>query len=130
MKKVMILLLVTGFLTACKNDSNDNKNKAQTRAKDDYLSNNTNSERKAAADDKKGWGDKENKQNWSASDKKNFMDECVGEASKKVSAARANQYCDCMLQKFITIYPSLNDLNLDQSSAAKARMDRLIKECK
>ena len=124
----MILLLATGMLTACKNDTN-NKKTAESRAKDDYLRNNPENGIKATTDNKKGWGNKENKQSWTASDKKKFLNGCKGEAIKNVSADRANQYCDCMLQKFITIYPSLTELNLDQSSAAKARMDRLIKEC-
>lgn len=128
MKKILMLLLVTGMFTACKNDTN-NKKKVESRAKDDYLRNNSKSGINTTTDSKKGWGDKENKQSWTASDKKSFMNECEGESIKNVSAARANQYCDCMLQKFITIYPSLTELNSDQSSAAKARMDRLIKEC-
>ena len=130
MKKIMLLLILTGFFTACNNDkSESNKSQAGTRAKDDYLSNNKNSGSKANIDSKKGWGDKENKQSWSAGDEKRFMNECEVSAIKNVSAARANQYCECMLQKFVTIYPSYKELNLDQSSNANARMDRLIKEC-
>ncbi|HMK27217.1 MAG TPA: hypothetical protein VK483_14390 [Chitinophagaceae bacterium] len=44
-------------------------------------------------------GNTNNTEGWSQADENKFMDECESEARKNVPAARANQYCDCMLQK-------------------------------
>ncbi len=66
---------------------------------------------------------------WSRSDENKFMEECEGEATKNVGAVRANQYCDCMLQKIKKIFSSLDETNRKLATIPQAELTSMTDEC-
>ena len=95
MKKALFFLIAVTLFTACKNEKRPSTN----RVKDDYRSNdkntdNSNNDRNTDSRDKE-----DNTASWPRSDENKFMDECESSAKENVGAVRANEYCDCMLQK-------------------------------
>ena len=62
---------------------------------------------------------------WSASDQKEFMDNCTPGASKSLGQAKANDYCSCMLTKIMQEYPKSSDA----SNMPKSRMSELATQC-
>ncbi len=148
----MFLLTIAGLFMACNNDNNGkdkydrDKGQADARAKDDYLNNDKNGDSKAnsgnnktsagdessnlgAKTSKDGWGNKGNSEGWAGSDEIKFMTECAGTATTHVDAVRANQYCDCMLQKLIKMYPTYADADSDMRADSEGKMDKLMNEC-
>jgi len=149
MKKLLILFVAAGLLAACNNDKKEtdkNKSSVTNREKDDYRSNDSKStgttdaeESKPPATDesktrvtttgKEDWGNSENTGGWSASDAKRFMNDCERTARKNVSAARAKQYCDCMLQKLVAMFPTYADADRELAGNAKDKLAGMVDEC-
>ena len=66
---------------------------------------------------------------WTRSDENKFVDECVGTASKNVGETRANQYCDCMLDKIKKMYSSYAEATLKLGRMSQDQIDRLAEDC-
>jgi len=65
---------------------------------------------------------------WSSSDENMFMRDCESTATPKVGAARANEYCNCMLQKIKGLYNSYTEADRGLAND-EAAMDKLANEC-
>ena len=48
---------------------------------------------------------------WTEDEENRFMRECTSTAGPRVGATRANEYCDCMLQKIKVKYKSYQQAN-------------------
>lgn len=149
MKKLLILFVAAGLLASCNNDKKEtdkNKSTVTNREKDDYRRNDSKNTgttdadetKQPAADEnntpvtttgKEDWGNTKNTGGWSASDAKRFMNDCERTARKNVSAARANQYCDCMLQKLVTMFPTYADADRELAGNAKDKLSGMVAEC-
>jgi hypothetical protein len=153
MKKILIFFFALGLLTACDNDKgNANKTQTDNRAKDDYRTNsnkddkttkdntdnNTRTKDEKAEgetkdtetkDNKDGWGDKGNVTSWSQTDKTRFMTDCEGTAEKNVGAARAHEYCDCMLQKLTKLFSSYTEANTELGGRSRDKLAELAADC-
>ncbi len=66
---------------------------------------------------------------WTRSDENKFVAECFGTASKNVGETRANQYCDCMLDKIKKMYSSYNEANLKLGRMSQDQINRLAEDC-
>ncbi len=64
---------------------------------------------------------------WTASEEKRFMDECEGSARPNVGAARANEYCDCMLQKTKRVFSSYAEA--DRGLTQLPELQSMIDDC-
>lgn len=62
---------------------------------------------------------------WSASDQKEFMDNCTPGASTSLGQTKASEYCSCMLYKIMQEYPK----SADASNMPKSHMSELAKQC-
>jgi hypothetical protein len=62
---------------------------------------------------------------WSASDQKEFMDNCTPGASKTLGNSGAFSYCDCMLKKLMYEYPN----SADVGNVSKSHMTELANDC-
>lgn len=129
MRKLFILFLAAGLFMACNNDKkSDRRSDRDERSKDDYDTEDKDS--KKDADYKDGESrDKEDMPvkkdddagasgNWSQSDVRVFVDNCVSEAVKGgMDRTRATDYCECMQRKLDVLYPNSEDVgNLDVES--------------
>jgi len=137
MKKVLIFIMAVGLLTACKDDKNskDKDGMTTTKDKDDYgkkddkmddSKDTKNSDDKmtddSKSDDNVGTG-------WSKSDENKFMDDCEGTAKVNVGAARANEYCDCMLQRMKKMYSSYAEADRELAGATQEEINKLAAPC-
>jgi hypothetical protein len=66
---------------------------------------------------------------WTSSDESKFMSSCEGTASKNVGAARANQYCDCMLQKLKNSFSSYDEANRGLGNKSQEEINQLAADC-
>jgi hypothetical protein len=62
---------------------------------------------------------------WSASDQREFMDNCTPGASKTLGSSGAYNYCDCMLKKLMYEYPN----SADVGNVSKTHMTELANDC-
>lgn len=62
---------------------------------------------------------------WSASDQKEFMDNCTPGASKSLGTSGANNYCDCAMRKLMQSYPNSADL----ATASESQIKALTADC-
>lgn len=136
MKKVLIFFMAISLFTACKNDKNGktktDKNSTDTRNKDDYKNDDKSSDEKSSDEkstDNKDSRDNDNTPSWSKSDEGKFMDDCEGTAKQNVGAARANQYCDCMLQKIKTMYSTYSEADRKLAGSSKDEINKLAEDC-
>jgi|SRR5687768_5915322 len=70
-----------------------------------------------------------NTEGWSPADERRFMNDCVPEASAKVGSVRANQYCDCMLQKIKGLYSSLTEANNRYTELPSDQAQAMMNDC-
>lgn len=141
MKKVLIFIMAVSLLSACKNDKNSKDNRNGSKEKDDYRTGDdkmndskdtkntdfTNDDKKnntdnVSSNDDSGAG-------WSKSDESRFMNDCEGTAKENVGAARANEYCDCMLQRMKKKYSSYAETNRELEGATKEEINELAAPC-
>ena len=66
-----------------------------------------------------------NSRGWSASDQREFMDNCTPGASKSLGTSAATDYCSCMMQKLMVEYPD----SKDAGNATKSHMSELAADC-
>ena len=142
MKRLFIFLMVFSLFTACNNDKagkdkidRDKTAADSTRPKDDYSNTDkkeTEKKEEMKSDDNKtidGPADNGGDE-WTRTDENKFMSDCEGTATPNVGAARANEYCDCVLQKLKKMYSSYTDANNDlQSPGSEAKMTKLTDAC-
>ena len=140
MKKVLIFILAVSLFAACKNDKNGKDDRINTKEKDDYRSDDKMDDNKDTKntdftkDDKKENTDDVNGNDdggagWSRSDESKFMDDCEGTAKENVGAARANEYCDCMLQRMKKKYSNYTEANRDLAGATQEEISKLAAPC-
>lgn len=129
MKKTLILLVAVSFFTACNNDKSskdkNDRNSSDNQNKDDYRNNENNTD-----NNKNESRDKEdNTASWPRSDENKFMDDCEGTAKQNVGAARANEYCDCMLQKIKKMYSSYMEADRKLAGRTQEEINQLAADC-
>mgnify|MGYP003526088583 FL=1 len=154
MKKVLIVLMVFGFLVSCKSKENSKENKTENKTKDDYQSvvdkvdkadndektetdykekTNANADEldedgnsKADVESINGQDDSE----WPQSERDAFMTNCVREAVKAGRSTSVSQrYCDCMLGKIEGMYPNINDAATLTNADIKRITDKYAPGC-
>jgi hypothetical protein len=133
MRKLLIVLLSVSILTACNNKQGT---KTETKTQEEKKTGDNDDKTKTpdntaipptdvtpSSDDHSSSSGK-----WSESDQNRFMSSCESTATPKVGAARANEYCNCMLGKleksFSTYAEADRELTIDE-----ARMNRMVDEC-
>ena len=130
MKKVLIFILAFSVFAACKNEKNSKaKNSGSSQQNDDYRNSNDNkadagkeNEESLSQSDDVGAG-------WSSTDENHFMNTCESTAKENVGAARANEYCDCMLQRMKKKYASYIAANRDLEGATQDEINKLAIPC-
>jgi|CXWL01.1.fsa_nt_gi Ni/Co efflux regulator RcnB len=143
MKKVLIFLMAVSLFASCNNDKNGrgkydrDRNSSDNRDRDDYRNDDRNSDKNNDRDnnddrntDKNN--DRDNNDNsgsWSKSDENKFMDDCEGTAKENVGAARANEYCDCMLQKIKKMYSSYTEADRELAGSSQDEINKLAADC-
>ncbi len=65
-------------------------------------------------------------QQWSTTDKQEFIDACIPDASKALGDGTGKTYCNCVLEKLMKEYPNPKDAG----KASGSRMTEYAKECR
>lgn len=129
MKKALILFFAVSFFTACNNDKNPkngtDRNSTDNRNKDDYRSN----ENKTDDNKNDSREMEDDKANWSRRDENKFMEDCENTAKENVGVARANEYCDCMLQIIKRKYSSYLEANRELAGISQEEVKKLATPC-
>ena len=118
-----MFLMAVSLLTACNND------KKPTRDKDDYRNSDDKTDSKDDRDQDDTRTNDNDSQGWSKSDENRFMNDCEGTAKENVGAARANEYCDCMLQRMKKMYSSYKEADDDLKGATQEEINKLAAPC-
>jgi hypothetical protein len=127
MKKLFILFLAAGLLTACNNNNPllKDENTAKDREKDDRKRKDDNTD-KDDRDDRYIKDDDDSKVNnldgWTKSDRNEWRRRCEDELSDN---PQAKQICACVIEKAERKYPNVKDVE----AAADEEGERMIKEC-
>ncbi len=152
MKKLVFILFLFGFFSACKSKENAKKDNIENRSKDDYqkstnddnkTKNDFSAEReKPAVDDTdedgnskadvasiNGQDDNEDHEGWSLSQEVKFIKDCRVRAENNVGVARAKSYCNCMAQKLKKLYSSYEDMEQNVAKMSKEDISRLAEDC-
>jgi hypothetical protein len=126
MKKLFILFLAVGLFTSCNNKKEsaaDKDSTTTTKDKDEKdKDKDDNKDTKEADDDVKSTG-------WARSDESKFLDECETSATPNVGAARAKDYCNCMLLKLEKMYSSYNEANTALTGISQTELNELAADC-
>lgn len=122
--------MAISLLSACDNKKEKVREKSST-TKDDYRSDESTRDKTEdkTSDDRTESNANDNTGNWSRSDENRFMDDCVMEAEKNAGAARANEYCDCMLQKIKKMYSNYAEADRKLAGISKTELDELAASC-
>ena len=130
MKKILILFLAAGLITACNNPRpNDNRNTNDRNRIDDNRDNtrdnnrndnrdNNNNRNGGNVDNTRNTNDGNNNYRWSQSEEDQFLTDCETTASKNVSTSQAKTYCSCMLGKMEKAYKDMDDANRNYTNEA------------
>lgn len=132
MKKLLMFLMAVSLLTACNNDkkpTRDKDDRSSTRDKDDYRNSDDKTDSKDDRDQDDTRTNDNESQGWSKSDENRFMNDCEGTAKENVGAARANEYCDCMLQRMKKMYSSYKEADDDLKGATQEEINKLAAPC-
>ena len=140
MKKVLIFILAFSVFAACKNEKNSKaKNSGSSQQNDDYRNSNDTKADKSSELNSNTDAGKENEESlsqsddvgagWSSTDENHFMNTCESTAKENVGAARANEYCDCMLQRMKKKYASYIAANRDLEGATQDEINKLAIPC-
>lgn len=127
-----MFLMAVSLLTACNNDkkpTRDKDDRSSTRDKDDYRNSDDKTDSKDDRDQDDTRTNDNDSQGWSKSDENRFMDDCEGTAKENVGAARANEYCDCMLQRMKKMYSSYKEADDDLKGATQEEINKLAAPC-
>jgi hypothetical protein len=131
MEKIIILLIAFSFVIACNNrQGTKTESTVETNKKTDSTPANNNNDNNVALppSEIKPSPEENNTSNWSEEDENRFLRSCVGSAKLKVNAVRANQYCNCMLEKIKMEFSSYAQANRELSYDT-AKMNRMVDEC-
>jgi len=134
MKKVLIFFLAVSLFAACNNDKNGkdtkdaDKTSTDSRDKDDYKKDEKKDD-DTKKEETKSDDDSRDSEDWSKSDENKFMDDCEGTAKENVGAARANEYCDCMLEKIKKMYSSYTEADRKLAGSSQAEINKLAADC-
>jgi hypothetical protein len=126
MKKLLIVIVATSLFVACKDkaakteEKTDKTEKTTTDTKPEPSPTEPTTTTTTTSDDS-GAG-------WSKAQESTFMRDCESTATPKVGAARANEYCDCMLQKIKAKYSTYAQADRELASD-EAGMNKLAAEC-
>ena len=127
MKKLLFVLLATSVFISC-----DSNKKTKDEAKTEKTTTESTTETKNDATDNNTTTVDDNKTStssgWVSADETRFMTDCEGSATPKVGAARANEYCDCMLQKIKANYKSYVEADRELTRN-EAEMQKLVDAC-
>lgn len=66
---------------------------------------------------------------WSGNDETRFMNDCESSARQNVSAQRATQYCDCMLQKVKKLFSSYAEADKGLLQMSKDELNSMVEDC-
>jgi hypothetical protein len=67
---------------------------------------------------------------WDSANRANFVSECIIEATKNIGEQKAKTYCECMMFKVESKYPSMTDAaKLTQEVFKSAEWKKLIQDC-
>lgn len=66
---------------------------------------------------------------WTATDEADFINECKPGAIKKIGDARANDYCNCILEKMKATYASYIEANKALIGDSKGTFAQMTKAC-
>jgi hypothetical protein len=119
MKKLLIVFMALSLFTACKDDKGGKKDRRETesREKDDYRNDDKPSEEKMTKEEKEP---ETKSEGWTSADERRFASDCEGTATKNVGAARATEYCDCMLQKLKNMFSSYAQADRELAEPSRA----------
>lgn len=143
MKKLLFIFLAFGLFIACNNDKGVNRKDRSDRYQDDYRNRNDESDKNKdnsnddrdrnnnMDDPKKDMNNNEadapvdndrtanSGGKWGSAEEEAFSTNCVSSAvSSGLARSRAQNYCDCMLQKIERKYPNPADaVELDENSS-------------
>ncbi len=67
-----------------------------------------------------------NNSQWSATEQKQFMDNCTPGAIKSLNERAGTEYCDCVMKKLMQEYPN----PIDVAKASQSLMTRLAASCR
>lgn len=130
MKQLLILCLSLSLFVACK-DKKDTRPDDRTKTEKVFYQKTDDPDTKEK--DNRGEDDNtktnDDSEGWSSSDVDRFLRDCEGTATPNVGAARATQYCDCMLVKMKRIYSSLADAERKMANITKTEIDELAADC-
>jgi hypothetical protein len=66
---------------------------------------------------------------WSVNDENKFMKDCEGTATQSVGAARANVYCDCMLQKVKKLFSNYIEADRGLLKLPEGQVNKMASDC-
>ena len=131
MKKLIILMMAGLFAIACNNrQGTKTESTVETNKKTDSTPAKNNNDNNVALppSEIKPSPEENNTSNWSEEDENRFLRSCVGSAKLKVNAVRANEYCNCMLEKIKMEFSSYAQADRELSYDT-AKMNRMVDEC-
>ena len=127
MKKLLIAFSALTFLfAACNNDKTASAKEEKTTTtdnKDDKDSKTDDKDDAKTSDDNSS-----SRTGWSPKDINDFVNSCVGEASKGMTQAAAQKYCECMQVGIEKMYPRAQDaamINMESEEVKNMVMDCL-----
>jgi len=132
MKKFIVLIIAGTVIMSC-NNQNPKNQKTETKTEENTkpADNDNSGNAPEPPPDYKNTTSETNTGNsskWSSADENRFMRDCESTASPKVGAARANEYCDCMLQKIKDLYSSYEQADRELGRN-ETEMNRLADDC-
>ena len=133
MNKLLLWIVAACFFTAC---NNKKTTKEESRTDTTKTKTTSTTDNKPQTDNDKPPTDVTNndasnistESGWVESDKTRFMYECETTAKQRVGATRANEYCNCMLDKLQGRYKSYAEANRE-TSKSEEDMNNFVDEC-
>jgi len=129
MKKLLILFLAFGLLTAC------NNNKTKGDKTDTEKTSKDNTDNKDNKDNKDGnvtdtKTDDDNTGGWPQAKRDEFIGPCVDNAyAASGDRALSESYCECMLNKLVEMYPDVKKAEARGAEGLQADLQPYIDGC-
>lgn len=129
-----MLLIASCVIISCNNkkttkeESRTDTTKAKTTSTTDSKSQNDNDKPATDVTNNDASNNISTEMGWSEDDKTRFMYECETTAKPRVGATRANEYCNCMLEKLQGRYKSYAEANRE-TSRSEEDMNKFVDEC-
>lgn len=128
--RMIIVMIAAGFILSCNDEKTSQETKTDKTTQEDRKSSENTSDtttRQSKANNS-GWDEENVSKGWAEAEENRFMSDCQSTASKKVTAAQAYVYCDCMLQKIMKRFESYAIANRELSGSDE-EMDELAQKC-